>query len=268
MTGADRRVKRDTPSSRISECQGNDSGTFWVSEKGEPMAGHLGAAALLALWTIWLLVALAFFPIWPDPGTTTTRLRATLLLCFLTSAACFPMFAHHIAWRGFLMLWLVIHAGITGAAVREVRRNGVPAAISVIGLLWLGFTGGGVYAEAIQFAATALIVIGLVIACGWLLRRGVAWSQAERAASGGAAAGGAPAGDEEPDDTTLDGLFQDTGGEAAAAADEAPAAEPPADLEPETETRPEDEDDGETEDETWDIREILEPPGMDGTDPF
>jgi hypothetical protein len=186
------------------------------------MAGHLGAATLLALWTIWLLVALAFFPVWPEPSTTTTRLRVTLVLCFLTSAACFPMFAHHIAWRGFLMLWLVLHAGVTGAAVRDVRRNGVPAAVSVIGLLWLGFTGGGVYAEAIQFTATILIVIGLVIACGWLLRRGVARSRAERAAGAGPGAGpgagsGAGPGDNagEPGDTTLDGLFDDAAGDAS-----------------------------------------------------
>jgi len=116
-------------------------------------------------WTIWLLVALALFPVRKDP---LIGLRIAQVLCFLTSVACFPLLAHHLTWRSFLMLWLTLYVCVTTAAIRADRRNSVPAVISVAGLLWLGLAAGGEYANAVLLGLTGVVVAGLV-AIGVLL---------------------------------------------------------------------------------------------------
>jgi hypothetical protein len=118
------------------------------------MAGY--ATLLLVLWTFWLLAALSLLP---EP------LPRVMLSAFAISLAAFPLWhAQHGTWRAYLMLWLAAHVIFAATAVRVDRRQLIPAAASAIGLLWIGFQGGGIYSSYADRTLLAALIAALLVA--------------------------------------------------------------------------------------------------------
>lgn len=118
---------------------------------------------LLFLWTLWLLAALSLLP---------KPLPLIMLASFAVSLAGFPLWhAHHGTWRAFLMLWLAVHVVFAATSIRVDRRQIVTAVASAVGLLWIGFQGGGSYSWYAEHAVLAAVVGGVLvgISAGMLL---------------------------------------------------------------------------------------------------
>jgi hypothetical protein len=118
---------------------------------------------LLFLWTLWLLAALSLLP---------KPLPLILLPSFAVILAGFPLLhAHHLTWRAFLMLWLAVDVVFAATSIRIARRQIVTAAASAVGLLWIGFQGGGTYSwyaeRTLLAAVVATVLVG--ISAGMLL---------------------------------------------------------------------------------------------------
>ena len=129
------------------------------------MAGlQAGTIVLLALWTLWLFVAL---PLLGDKG-------GSGLLAVFVSLALALMVTTHVTWRGYLMVWLAVHTLLAVAEViaDEDWRKIWAVVVSLGGLFWLwgddGWRYGHYVALTMVVLATAAALVGLGIGSCWL----------------------------------------------------------------------------------------------------
>lgn len=121
---------------------------------------------LLCAWTLWLAIALPMLVAAPR------RIPVAVLFVVLSIV----MWAWTaVAWRSYLMAFLIGHAAISGyagwaATSRRRRIDLVRAAVSSVGLLWLWLDGGAAHW---RFVVAVVLVIGLGGAAGWLIRYAV-----------------------------------------------------------------------------------------------
>jgi len=116
------------------------------------MAGH--ATLLQVLWTLWLLAGLSLLP---------RPLPFFLVPSFFVSMACCPWQADHVTWRAFLMMWLAVHIVFAAVAIRASRRQSLAVAASAVGLLWIGFQGGGSYGWYAAHGLLAVLAAALLV---------------------------------------------------------------------------------------------------------
>jgi hypothetical protein len=125
------------------------------TQGGDPMAGQ--ATLLQVLWTFWLLAGLSLLP---------RPLPFFLVPAFFVSMACCPWQADHVTWRAFLMMWLTVHIVFAAAAIRASRHQALVLAASAVGLLWIGFQGGGSYGWYAAHGLLAVLAAALLILIG------------------------------------------------------------------------------------------------------
>jgi hypothetical protein len=119
------------------------------------MAGQ--ATLLQVLWTFWLLAGLSLLP---------RPLPFFLVPAFFVSMACSPWQADHVTWRAFLMMWLAVHIVFAAAAIRASRSQAPVLGASAVGLLWIGFQGGGSYGWYAAHGLLAVLAAALLILIG------------------------------------------------------------------------------------------------------
>jgi hypothetical protein len=123
------------------------------------MAGQ--ATLLQVLWTLWLLAGLSLLP---------RPLPFFLVPSLFVSMACCPWQADHVTWRAFLMMWLAVHIVFAAAAIRASRSQSLAVAASALGLLWIGFQGGGSYGwYAAHGMLAVLAAVLLVLICAGMM---------------------------------------------------------------------------------------------------
>jgi len=84
--------------------------------------------------------------------------------------ACCPWQADHVTWRAFLMMWLAVHIVFAAAAIRANRPQSLAVVASALGLLWIGFQGGGSYGwYAAHGLLAVLAAVLLVLICAGMM---------------------------------------------------------------------------------------------------
>ena len=124
------------------------------------MAGlQAGTILLLALWTLWLFVAL---PLLGDKGGSGVLAVFVLLALAL-------MFTTHVTWRGYLMAWLTVHTLLAIAEIiaDENWRQTWAVVVSLGGLLWLWGEGGWRYGHYVALTVAVLAIAAALVGLGF-----------------------------------------------------------------------------------------------------
>ena len=110
---------------------------------------HVAEFLLLALWTGWLIIALALLG----------KPRGVALLALFAVAGLPLTLTGAVAWRPYLVIWLIIHA-LAAAVVTLVQRTPqqVPAgSVSLSGVIWLSILHPA--SAAVYFTVILLMII-------------------------------------------------------------------------------------------------------------